>query len=60
MPEQQKVDDVVESSSLIDNKKITKLEETSTALEKDQDDESEIEVDDQDDESEIEVDDLKE
>ncbi|MBA3978286.1 MAG: hypothetical protein H0X50_08865, partial [Nitrosopumilus sp.] len=52
MPEQQKVDDVVESTSAIGKKKITKLEKSSTAIEKDQDDEAAgIEVEDQDDEA---------
>ncbi len=59
MPEQQKVDDVVESTSIIDKKKITKLEKSSTALEKDQDnDAAGVEVDDQDnDAAGVEVDD---
>ena len=51
MPEQQKVDDVVESTSIIDKKKITKLEKSSTALEKDQDNDAasmDVDVDDQD------------
>ena len=52
MPEQQKVDDVVESTSIIDKKKITKLEKSSTALEKDQDDDAaSMDVDDQDDDA---------
>ncbi len=41
MPEQQKVDDIVESTSIIDKKKITKVEKSSTALEKEQE---EIEI----------------
>ncbi len=59
MPEQQKVDDVVESASIIDKKKITKLEKSSTALEKDQDnDAASVDVDDQDnDAASVDVDD---
>jgi hypothetical protein len=38
MPEQQKVDDIVESISITDKKKITKVEKSSTALEKEQED----------------------
>ncbi len=73
MPEQQKVDDVVESTSIIDKKKITKLEKSSTALEKDQDNDAAgvevddqdnaaagVEVDDQDNAAGVEVKDLKE
>ena len=73
MPEQQKVDDVVESTSIIDKKKITKLEKSSTALEKDQDDDAasmdvddqdddaaSMDVDDQDNAAGVEVNDLKE
>ncbi len=59
MPEQQRVDDVVESTSIMDKKKITKLEKSSTALEKGQDDDAAgMEVDDQDDDAAgMEVDD---
>ncbi len=63
MPEQQKVDDVVESTSITDRKKITKLEKSSTALEKDQDNDAasmDVDVDDQDNAAGVEVDDLKE
>jgi len=62
MPEQQRVDDVVESTSIMDKKKITKLEKSSTALEKDQDDDAaSMDVDDQDDDAAgMEVDELKE
>jgi hypothetical protein len=75
MPEQQRVDDVVESTSITGKKRITKLEKSSTALEKDQDNDAAeaievedqdndaaeaIEVEDQDNDAGIEVDDLKE
>ena len=42
MPEQQKVDDIVESTSIIDKKKITKVEKSSTVLEKEQGEDIEI------------------
>jgi hypothetical protein len=73
MPEQQKVDDVVESTSIIGKKKISKLEKSSTALEKDPDNDADsmdvddqdgdadsMDVDDQDNAAGIEVDNLKE
>ena len=60
MPEQQKVDDVVESASIIDKKKITKLEKSSTALEKDQDDAVGVDVDDPDGDAGMDADSIKE
>ena len=53
MPEQQKVDDVIESS-IIDKKNLKKVEKSSTALEneQDQDDDAAIEAEqDQDDDA---------
>jgi hypothetical protein len=49
MPEQQKVDDIVESISITDKKKITKVEKSSTALEKEQEDIETTGVDEQED-----------
>jgi len=50
MPEQQKVDETVESTSFIDKKKPTKaIEESSTALEKELNNAAGTEVDDKDD-----------
>lgn len=57
MPEQQKVDETIESTSVL-KKKPTKVEQSSTALEKDLD-ATETEVDDQGNATETEVDYLK-
>jgi hypothetical protein len=58
MPEQQKVDDIVESTSIIDKKNITKVAKSSTALEKEQEQEDieTIEMDEQEDIETIEMD----
>ncbi len=53
MPEQQKVDDIVESTSITDKKKITKVEKSSTALEKEQ--EEDIEITGVDEQEDIEI-----
>ena len=58
MPEQQKVDETIESTSVL-KKKPTKVEQSSTALEKDLD-ATETEVDDQGNATETEVNYLKE
>ena len=58
MPEQQKVDETIESTSVL-KKKPTKVEQSSTALEKDLD-ATEKEVDDQGNATETEVNYLKE
>ena len=60
MPEQQKVDETIESTSVLKKKKPTKVEQSSTALEKDLNDATETEVDDQGNATETEVDYLKE
>ena len=60
MPEQQKIDETIESITNKDKKKITKVEQSSTALEKEQNFDTEIEVDDQDSLLESDVVDLKE
>ena len=61
MPEQQKVDETVESTSLRDNKKSIKaVEESSTALEEETNNAAETDNDDeQDDVAETDNDDLK-
>lgn len=61
MPEQQKVDETIESTSLKDNKKSIKaVEQSSTALEKEINNATETDNDDeQDDTTETDNDDLK-
>jgi len=61
MPEQQKVDETVESTSLTDNKKSIKaVEQSSTALEEEVNNAAETDNDDgQDDAAETDNDDLK-
>jgi hypothetical protein len=60
MPEQQKVDETIESTSLRDNKKSKAVEQSSTALEKEINNATETDNDDeQDDTTETDNDDLK-
>ncbi len=60
MPEQQKVDETMESTSILKKKNTSKVEQSSTALENDLKNASGTEVIDQDIAPETEVDDLEE
>ncbi len=60
MPEQQKVDETIESTSVFKKKISTKVEQSSTALEKELDNATETEVNDQGNATETEGDYLKE